>query len=157
MKPLPIILMAVLALGACRPAKHLVETTTTEHVDVRTTKVPRDTLIPVPKEMVHQELILETPTPVVDVAPQTRSNGRAISTLQVKDGRVVVDCICDTASIKARLWDIWTKETRDKQTVTKETIIKYRTPAWCWWLLAALVVIVIWKLLPIILKVIKPL
>jgi hypothetical protein len=122
-------LCAILAFSACRTTRDTA-TSTISHTETTVAKVPRDTLIPVPREEVHQVLTL--PVPVPDVPPQTKAKGRATSTLSVKGGKVQADCVCDTASIKARLWDTWTKEHQDTTVTTVTKIVKQRLPWWFW-------------------------
>lgn len=132
MKPL-LILSALLALAACRTPRN-VTTDTRQTTETVTKLVPRDTLLPVPKDSVHLRLPL--PVPVPDVPAKTKRKGRATTTVSVSQGAVQADCVCDTASIKARLWDRFTRTNKDTVTTTREVVVKYRTPAWAWWLLA---------------------
>lgn len=126
-------LCALLALAACKTTRR-VTTNTVSHTETAVVKIPRDTLLPVPREAVHQTLPL--PVPVPDVPAQTKTKGRATSTLSVQSGQVQADCVCDTASIKARLWDTWTKEHKDTTVTTETKVVRTRLP---WWFYAALV------------------
>lgn len=134
MKP-HFLLLALLALCACRTQRN-VTTDTRQTTETVTKLVPRDTLLPVPKDSVHLRLPL--PVPVPDVPARTKRKGRATTTVSVSKGSVQADCVCDTASIKARLWDRFTRTNKDTVTTTKEVVVKYRTPAWAWWILAAI-------------------
>lgn len=136
MKPHFLLLaLALLALCACRTQRN-VTTDTRQTTETVTKLVPRDTLLPVPKDSV--QVLLPLPVPVPDVPPVTLRSGRAVQTVQVVHGVVKADCVCDTASIRATLWDRWTRINKDTVTTSKEVVVKYRTPAWAWWLLAAL-------------------
>lgn len=126
-------LCALLVLAACKTTRR-VTTDTVSHTETTVVKIPRDTLLPVPREAVHQTLPL--PVQVPDVPPRTKTKGRATSTLSVLDGRVEADCVCDSDAIKARLWDTWTKEHQDTTVTTVTKVVKTRLP---WWFYGALV------------------
>lgn len=134
MKP-HFLLLALLALCACRSQRN-VTTDTRQTIETVTKLVPRDTLLPVPKDSVHLRLPL--PVPVPDVPPVTLRHGRAVQTVSVRQGVVHAACVCDTAIIKATLWDTWTQTNKDTVTTIREVVLKYRTPAWAWWMLAAI-------------------
>ena len=56
--------------------------------------------------------------------------------MDMLDGRVEADCVCDSDAIKARLWDTWTKEHQDTTVTTVTKVVKTRLP---WWFYGALV------------------
>ena len=131
----PCYLLALLALFGCRTQRS-VTTDTKRTTETVTTVVPRDTLLPVPRDSAR--VLLPLPVPVPDMPSVTRRSGRAVQTVTVRQGVVQANCVCDTASIQARLWDRFTRTKDDTVTTTKEVVVKYRTPAWAWWMLAAI-------------------
>lgn len=134
----------VLVLCGCR-AQRSVASDTRETTETVTSLVPRDTLLPVPKDSVHLRLPL--PVPVPDVPAKSKRKGRATTTVSVSQGSVQADCVCDTASIKARLWDRFTRTNKNTVTTTKEVVVKTRTPAWAWWMVAAVAAYILLRLL----------
>ena len=127
--------LALLALCAGCRSKRSVTSNTVSHSETVTTKVPRDTLL------------LPLSVPVPDMPPVTVRNGRAVSTVSVRQNAVQADCICDTASIAARLWDTWTRTMQDTTTTQREVVVKYRTPQWAWWLLITAIIYISLRLL----------
>lgn len=137
--------LALLVLCAGCRSRRSVTSSTVSHSETVTTKVPRDTLLPVPREVVQQMLPL--PVTVPDMPPVTVRKGRAVSTVSVVRNAVQADCMCDTASIAARLWDTWTRTVQDTTTTQREVVVKYRTPQWAWWLLITAIIYISLRLL----------
>ena len=141
-----LIALATLALWGCKGPERTVETTVLDRLETETTQVPRDTVITTPRDAVEHAVDLDTPVKPKDVPKRTKRKGRATSTLEVTNGVVTAECVCDTASYRLRLWDRWTKQRHDRTVTRSEEVVRYRTPAWAWWLAAACALPVLWQL-----------
>lgn len=151
-------LLTLCVLPACKGGRQLTErTTTTEHMELRTTVVPRDTSLLVPASHVSGSVSL--PAPGKDLKPHTVRSSRAWSTVAVVNGVVEHSGGCDSTELAATLFDRWTKEVGTKETVhtVYEVRTVTRTPKWAWWALATSIGMVLWRLAPLLLRLIKPL
>lgn len=138
-------LCATTLLAACKGRHQLSTSVTTTHDSVVVKLVPRDTLIWVRRESVA----LHIPTPPdLELRQVQRSNGSARLTLSAHNGQLRADCVCDSASIKARLLDTWTRElhTREQHTTDVRVETQTVTPRWAWWALASALGLSAWTL-----------
>lgn len=144
--------LALLAMTACRRQKEL--TRTTEQRDsVVVRYVPRDTVIWIVRDSVSVRA--ELPLPGRDLPPVSRTRNGATATLSVSNGVAQASCEFDSTAYKLRLWDKWTRETSSLKDTSKEVITVTEVPSWCWWLLAAAGLYVLWRLRKVALLIIK--
>ncbi len=136
---LVLLVLVAFAMGACKRRQQVVRTTDTDtRVDRELGVTPRDTTVQVPAAQVSGT----TPLPLSgsDLPPVTVRSDRAFSTVSVQGGLIKHSGGCDTTSIKARLYDRWSREQRSQQRtdthVEQVTVEVTVIPTWVWWALA---------------------
>lgn len=155
---LAVLLLSLLfALGACRSKRTVQTTTTVQSTETHSGVSPRDTLIPVPPA--HVEATLPLPPCGMDLPPTTARSDRAWSTVAIINGTLSHSGGCDSAALAATLWHTWERSHQDK--VVTETLYEQvevvRTPRWAWWALATALLLTLWRLWPLLRRIIKPL
>jgi hypothetical protein len=144
-----LLLLSTLAITGCRP-KLTLQRTLVQRDSVVVRFVPRDTTVWSARDSVRVTTSTDAPRTV------TKRKGRATSTLQVGGGQVTATCVCDSAAIRLRLWDKWTRQTTSRKQVEQRTETVVRTPQWAWWSLALSIVLVLAALYRIAVRIARP-
>lgn len=134
------LLLAVALLSAlvgCKSRHTATDTHTTERTEHTSTVVPRDTLLMVPGG--EARLTVPMPPPGQQLPARTERNGKAYVTVSSRDGLLVATGGCDTAAVKATLWDRFEQVLRDRDTVrtVKETVERKVVPWYAWMMMGA--------------------
>lgn len=128
-----LLLLVALAMASCRPQLTL-ERSVEQRDSVVVQYMPRDSVVWTVRDSVRVHAPTDKPKTV------TKKKGRATTTLHVSEGQATATCVCDSAAIKVRLWDKWTKQSSSKKEVEQRTKTITRTPKWAWWALLVAVV-----------------
>lgn len=144
-----LLLLGALAMASCKP-KLMLQRTLEQRDSVVVRLVPRDTTVWTVRDSVRVTTSTDAPRTV------TKRKGRATSTLQVGGGQATATCVCDSAAIRLRLWDKWTKQTTTRKEVEQRTETVVRTPRWAWWSLLLSIALVLAALYRLAVRIARP-
>lgn len=152
MNKLLTILFLLIAFASCKTMQPVVTTKTIikDSVVTKTETVYRDTTIYLPGDTTEISVAIPCPDVKIDVAT---TKGRTTLTAKT-DGRgnLKIDCKTDSLllvidSLKNTITETQKFHTELKQDIIEKpvTVIKYKVPKWCWWLLIINLAYLAWR------------
>jgi hypothetical protein len=122
---------------------------------IKDSTIYRDTTITIPGDSttIHDSL----PCPDVKYHKVAKSkSGRTTATVDINNGKLTVNCKTDSLqqkidSLKTHIRSM----ERYRSEVKLVPVPKYKTPAWCWWLVGANVLFIVWRIRKPILSIVK--
>ena len=147
----PLLAIAVTAMlfASCTTAKKCAakfppQIITVDSLVQHDTTIYRDTIIRIPGQTVTVIRYLKDTTQQIDT---TVKNGKTTIHLQLSKGKLSASCNADSLQLVIKNLTTIIKDRQRFKSQTKLVpypIIEYKTPKWCWWLLAANVLYVLW-------------
>lgn len=116
--------LLLLVLGACSSKKMIVTDTVQHDTIIRHTKtVQRDTVLYAPPAGVRLHIPLPNFSTGFLAQKQRKQAGALVN---LRQDTLIIDCLCDTLAISARIYDILNQENqRSSQVITKQIFVSY--------------------------------
>lgn len=122
---------------------------------VKDSTIYRDTTITIPGDSttIHDSL----PCPDVKYHKEAKSkSGRTTATVDINNGKLTINCKTDSLlhridSLKTHIRSL----ERYRSEIKLVPVPEDKTPTWCWWLLGANVLLIVWRIRKPIISIVK--